>query len=359
METASLLLPTALPITVNGVTTKHVWDRDQIALELDGTGTLTNRYIRGINLIARENGSGTRNYYMYNGHGDVVKLTNSTGDVTKNYDYDAFGNEKNIDNNDSNVFRYCGEYFDRETGTIYLRARYYDSTIGRFISEDSDWGTANDPLSLNLYTYCQDNPITYVDPTGHVIETPWDAANVVMDVADIGFDIATGDWLSLLIDVPSLLIDGAATAAPGIPGGIGTLKTPLRVAKFVKIADRAKDTLRAGVKLNSAMKKALRAEARDVMLKNSKNFLNATNNGIKLEVHHLIPLEWGHLMGKNFDPNKIFNLYGVDKETHKLLNKNWNDFKASFKELGIEPTKQDILDFAAKTLKDFKDKLVQ
>lgn len=61
----------------------------------------------------------------------------------------------------------CGEYFDKETGTIYLRARYYDPTIGRFITVDSYLGKDNDPLSLNLYTYAHNNPINLFDPTGH------------------------------------------------------------------------------------------------------------------------------------------------------------------------------------------------
>lgn len=106
--------------------------------------------MRGINLISGEI-SGTKSYYVFNGHGDVVQLTNSSGNIVKSYDYDAFGNEKNPAPTDTNVFRYCGEYFDKETGTIYLRARYYDPSIGRFISEDSFLGNNNDPLSLNLY----------------------------------------------------------------------------------------------------------------------------------------------------------------------------------------------------------------
>ncbi|KAB3524800.1 RHS repeat-associated core domain-containing protein, partial [Alkaliphilus serpentinus] len=77
------------------------------------------------------------------------------------------GNEKNPDPNDTNVFRYSGEYFDKETGTIYLRARYYNPYIGRFISEDTYKGTINDPLSLNYYIYCAGNPINYIDPSGH------------------------------------------------------------------------------------------------------------------------------------------------------------------------------------------------
>ena len=153
--------------TVNGVKTNHVWDGDQIVLETNASGNVTNKYIRGINLLYAENATGTKQYYLFNGHGDVVQLTGANGIVTKNYDYDAFGNEKAPDANDTNVFRYCGEYFDKETGTIYLRARYYDPTIGRFISEDSVWGKDNDPLSLNLYTYCGNDPIDNIDPSGH------------------------------------------------------------------------------------------------------------------------------------------------------------------------------------------------
>ncbi|WP_442945430.1 RHS repeat-associated core domain-containing protein [Oceanirhabdus sp. W0125-5] len=72
-----------------------------------------------------------------------------------------------MDSNDTNPFRYGGEYFDSETGLYYLRARYYDPKIGRFTTEDSYWGKDADPLSLNLYTYCHNNPIIYVDPSGN------------------------------------------------------------------------------------------------------------------------------------------------------------------------------------------------
>jgi RHS repeat-associated protein len=57
--------------------------------------------------------------------------------------------------------------FDKETGTIYLRARYYNPAVGRFISEDSVWGKDTDPLSLNLYTYCENDPVNQIDPSGH------------------------------------------------------------------------------------------------------------------------------------------------------------------------------------------------
>ncbi len=175
--------------TVNGATTAYVWDGGQIALELDGSGNVTNKYMRGLNLIYAEDGTGNnRKYYLYNGHGDVVKLADTVGNTVKSYDYDAFGNEKNPDVNDTNAFRYSGEYFDKETGTIYLRARYYNPADGRFTTEDSVRGSAGTPLSLNLYTYCWNNPINAWDPSGYApIRVnghdyyPWEQENITTD----------------------------------------------------------------------------------------------------------------------------------------------------------------------------------
>ena len=76
--------------------------------------------------------------------------------------------EKNIDD-DTNAFRYCGEYYDKETATIYLCARYYSPSTGRFISRDSFAGSNNDPLSLNLYTYFHNNHISGTDSTGYLM----------------------------------------------------------------------------------------------------------------------------------------------------------------------------------------------
>jgi len=78
----------------------------------------------------------------------------------KNYDYDAFGMEKNPEQLDSNPFRYCGEYTDLETNTLYLRNRHYNPAVGRFTSEDVA------RVGLNWYTYCGNNPIAFADPLG-------------------------------------------------------------------------------------------------------------------------------------------------------------------------------------------------
>ena len=110
-----------------------------------------------------------------------MALTDSTGAITKNYQFDAFGNELIANDNDNNPFRYCGEYYDTETGLIYLRNRYYDTATGRFTQED--------PVKdgLNWYVYCANNPVMFMDPWGlapsvmeaalmaeHVYEHVWD-----------------------------------------------------------------------------------------------------------------------------------------------------------------------------------------
>ena len=101
-------------------------------------------------------------FYHFNAYGDVVVLTNASGSKTKSYSYNAFGVEYNEATLDDNPFRYCGEYYDKETKTIYLRARYYDSAQGRFTQED--------PIrdGYNWYSYCGGNPIMFVDPSGNI-----------------------------------------------------------------------------------------------------------------------------------------------------------------------------------------------
>lgn len=175
--------------TVNGVTTTHIWSGSQIVVDYTAHYTST-VYIRGTSLAAAfdwdEGSKGDNRFYIQNAHGDVVNLTNADGEVTKKYTYDAFGVEKDIDDSDTNAFRYCGEYYDKETATVYLRARYYNPSTGRFISRDSVTGDINDPLSLNLYTYCHNNPLLNFDPSGHWIIKDWYMKNIYEPMDDFG-----------------------------------------------------------------------------------------------------------------------------------------------------------------------------
>lgn len=154
--------------TVNGNKRYYIWDDEQLIMELDAKGNVVKRYVRGQNLIYSDSGKGTeRQYFVQDAHGSVVQLLNEDGSITKRYAYDAFGNEIEKEKSDNNAFRYCGEYYDKETDTVYLRARSYDSGTGRFLTVDTYTGEDENISSLNLYTYCNNDSVNQVDPSGH------------------------------------------------------------------------------------------------------------------------------------------------------------------------------------------------
>ncbi|CAG7658638.1 RHS repeat-associated core domain-containing protein [Paenibacillus allorhizosphaerae] len=146
----------------------YLYDQQHVILETNEFDEVVVKYISGINYIARMDRTDKVSYYLFNGHGDVVQTVNETGQVENQYDYDVFGNLTLTIEMYANEIRYSGEFFDEKTGLYYLRARYYNPHIGRFISEDTYEGHAEDPLSLNRYTYCNNEPILHVDPSGHV-----------------------------------------------------------------------------------------------------------------------------------------------------------------------------------------------
>ena len=228
---------------VNNLRTAYLLDGGNVVAEVQNN-TVTNNYLRGVNLIRRTSTDETE-YYLFNAHSDVVTTTNLNGTINQEYDYDAFGNEKNPDALDTNPFRYCGEYLDFETGAYYLRARYYDSSIGRFTQQDTHWNTANmiygdnpqkineceDSLGLktysyapqisaigqsgNLYIYCGNSPVKYYDATGEtgVLALQWTSsmwwligADGPVPIGDLVYVVGIG----VLSIVDALLLIGAA-----------------------------------------------------------------------------------------------------------------------------------------------------
>ena len=110
-------------------------------------------------------------YYVLNAQGDVVRIVNSSRSVVASYTYDPWG--KIISSSgtlaDINPLRYCGYYYDSETGFYYLQSRYYDPEIGRFINADSYASTdATGLLSTNMFAYCENDPVNRSDPSGDV-----------------------------------------------------------------------------------------------------------------------------------------------------------------------------------------------
>lgn len=147
---------------------QYVYDGDVVLLETGATKNITARNIYGLNLLARESNS-TKGYYRYNYRGDVIYVVNRDGskDLAK-YKYDLYGKIIEEEGEFDNPFRYKGYMYDSDANYYYLNARMYDPSNGRFLQEDTYLGDPKDPLSLNRYTYCMNNPVKYYDPSGHI-----------------------------------------------------------------------------------------------------------------------------------------------------------------------------------------------
>ncbi|MBW7474555.1 hypothetical protein K0T92_07340 [Paenibacillus oenotherae] len=170
-----------------GKTTRYYYDGAEVIAEAEvngGTAVLKNRYIRGKGLISKEDSMGHKGYYLFNGHGDVVEIRDKVfvGSTRLNkYRYDIWGNLLEKQDSTSNPFLYSGEMWDSTTELQYLRARWYDPSVGRFMTEDTYEGQVDNPLTLNLYTYVHNNPSRYNDPTGHEINS--DELDIYLQIA--------------------------------------------------------------------------------------------------------------------------------------------------------------------------------
>jgi RHS repeat-associated protein len=179
---------TRLSKTEGGVKTKYINDAAlplvQVLCETDNSGNIQATYNYGNDLIAM-NRTSTISYYLYDGLGSVKQLTDSSQAVVASYTYDSFGNLIASSGSITNAYGFTGEQqFGEADELVFLRARYYKPSIGRFLQADPlvvspalvmspDGKKINlfNPLirykdGLNLYTYVKNNPINFVDPWG-------------------------------------------------------------------------------------------------------------------------------------------------------------------------------------------------
>jgi RHS repeat-associated protein len=154
----------------DGVRTNYlaapIWDLPEVLMEYDSNGQITADYTHGVGLV-RARGDGREGFYHSDGLGSTRVITDNVGLITDRYTYDAFGVLLNQNGTFGNSFQFAGEQRDGGTGLDYLRARYYDPNLGRFISKDAYVGTINDSMSQHDYQYAHDNPVRYTDPTGY------------------------------------------------------------------------------------------------------------------------------------------------------------------------------------------------
>ena len=154
----------------NGKLVSFVYADREVITEEDEAGAHI-RYIRGHELLASDS-ERARTYYHYacDEMGSITDITDCHGTVLNHYAYDAFGNRTVEEETVENRFGFAGEILDAVTGQYYLRARFYNPVIARFLSEDTYYGDG-----LNLYAYCHNNPVGYVDPSGHICEEKYNA----------------------------------------------------------------------------------------------------------------------------------------------------------------------------------------
>ena len=184
----------------NGRKTSFVYHKGELLHE-EGREEQNTSYHLGMGIDALQRGK-ELSYYHRDEQLNTAFITSRHGELQNSYLYDAFGMQLETAEKFHNRIRYTGQQYDNLTEQYYLRARYYNPVLGRFMQEDTYWGDG-----LNLYAYCSNNPVVYYDTSGYMKQISCytdhtdDGAGDVRHVNDKGeeypdiIDIKTGKAL--------------------------------------------------------------------------------------------------------------------------------------------------------------------
>ena len=160
-------------------TINYYYQDGVVAYTTDANGEQNSQNLIGTdgNVLATERfQQNATQYYLYNKdiQGSTSSLVKEDGSADATYQYTDFG-ETTIQGDDQakNEVSYTGGIYDQSTGLYYLNARYYNPEDGRFMTEDSYRGEIMNPETGHLYVYCANNPVNYMDPSGHLFGN-WD-----------------------------------------------------------------------------------------------------------------------------------------------------------------------------------------
>ncbi len=145
-------------------TTNYLYDGTNIIAEVDSAGNILARFALGplIDEPLSQFRSGATTYYQAEGSGSITSMADSSATIAATYSYDSYGNLSASTGTIVNPYRYTSREFDAETGIYYYRARFFDPSNGRFLSEDPKKTTAE----FNFYRYALNSPLNRMDPLG-------------------------------------------------------------------------------------------------------------------------------------------------------------------------------------------------
>ncbi len=222
--------------TVNGVEHKYIWQGYRLLSESCGDTELEFFYDENgkpysMSYKADANAEPVMYYYVTNLQGDIMSMVDAEGFSVAEYYYNAWGLPMGTLGAlaEINPLRYRGYYFDTETGLYYLKGRYYDPFVCRFINADNYQSTGQDILGTNMFAYCNNNPTIYVDSNGDFAISALVVSAIVGGIVGAvygainayaaGEDIRTG-----------AIIGGVAGFFVGLVGGVaGAYKTAVKV----------------------------------------------------------------------------------------------------------------------------------
>ncbi|MFZ5994272.1 MAG: RHS repeat domain-containing protein [Thermodesulfobacteriota bacterium] len=188
--------------------------------EADGSNNITRYYIHGLGLVAMVTPSDQVYCYHFNATGSTVAMTDSSQTMVNKYAYDPFGKVTNQEEAIPQPFKFVGQFgvMTEPNGFYYMRARYYDPQVGRFISEDPIGFEGGD---VNLYAYVGNNPVILIDP--------WGLCSVADRCASMTQYYVDQSGLN---NLPQIAKTGTVVAGAGF---VGTMAAPLVEAAGVEI----------------------------------------------------------------------------------------------------------------------------